>query len=185
MRAILVDDSIIVRTGVARLLTADGHEVIAQLTDARPAIAHAEDLRPDAAILDIRMPPTFTDEGLRLATDLRARFPNLALLVLSQYVVPEYALRLLESGERGSGYLLKDRVLDPTQLTSTLYRLVAGGTVIEPDLVSLLLGQRRERGRLDRLTEREREVLLLMAEGFSDRGIAERLYLSLNTISTL
>ncbi|WP_261566213.1 response regulator [Frankia gtarii] len=184
MRVIVVDDSVIIREGLRRLLDLDGH-VVASL------LAHPDDLAgavtaeaPDAVILDIRMPPTYTDEGLVTAISLRRTRPDLAILLLSQYAVPEYATRLLEGGARGTGYLLKERILYPQQLSQALHRLADGGTVIDPDVVGELLAATQRADPLDRLTGRERDVLQLMAEGLSDRGIAERLYLSVNTVGT-
>jgi DNA-binding NarL/FixJ family response regulator len=184
MRVIVVDDSIIVREGLRRLLEAEGHEVVETL--ARPehvdgAVATA---RPDVVILDIRMPPTFTDEGIRIATSLRSASPRLGILVLSQYVVPEYATRLLERGTGGTGYLLKDRILQPLQLSQAIRRLAEGGIVVDPDVVGELLVLRQGGDPLDRLTGQERQVLRLMAEGLSNKGIAQRLYVSGNTVGT-
>lgn len=184
MRVIIVDDSVIVREGLRRLLEAEGHQVVDAV--ARPELVGSAvaTTQPDAVILDIRMPPTFTDEGVQIAASLRRARPGLGILVLSQYAIPEYATRLLESGARGTGYLLKDRILEPLQLTQALRRLGSGGTVVDPDVVGELLAARQADDPLDRLTAREREVLRLMAEGLSDKGIAERLFLSLNTIGT-
>jgi DNA-binding NarL/FixJ family response regulator len=184
MRVIVVDDSVIVREGLRRLLEAEGHQVISAL--ARPdqvnsAVAAG---RPDVVVLDIRMPPSFTDEGIQVAASLRTAVPALAILVLSQYAVPEYVTRLLEYGARGTGYLLKDRILQPLQLSQALQRLVDGGTVVDPDVVGELLASQHGGDPLDRLTGQERQVLQLMAEGLSNKGIGERLYVSLNTVGT-
>lgn len=184
MRVIVVDDSVIVREGLRRLLEAEGHQVVDLVPRPEQVAAAVATGRPDAVILDIRMPPTFTDEGVRLATELRTTVPHLAILVLSQYAVPEYATRLLESGATGTGYLIKDRVLEPLQLSQALRRLREGGTVVDPDVVGELLTAKRSNDPLDALSEREHEVLGLMAEGLSDRGIAERLFVSLNTVGT-
>lgn len=184
MRLIIAEDAIIVREGLERLLTAEGHEVVASLAraDALPA---AVDLHaPDALVVDIRMPPTHTDEGLRIAAQLRATHPRLGILVLSQYVVPEYAMRLLKDGERCTGYLLKDRILERHELTRALERLVAGGTVVDPELVDVMFAAKRRDEPLLRLTDRERDVLQLMAEGMSDKGIAQSLFVSTNTVGT-
>jgi len=156
---------------------------VAAVTGPEPLPAAVAQHHPDAVVIDIRMPPTHTDEGLRAGAALRARYPRLAILVLSQYIVPEYATRLLGGGERYTGYLLKDRVMEPAQLTSALERIVAGGTVVDPDLVALLLRSRPD-GPLGSLTERESEVLRLMAEGLSDKGIASALFVSTNTVGT-
>jgi DNA-binding NarL/FixJ family response regulator len=130
------------------------------------------------------MPPSFTDEGIQVAASLRTAVPALAILVLSQYAVPEYVTRLLEYGARGTGYLLKDRILQPLQLSQALQRLVDGGTVVDPDVVGELLASQHGGDPLDRLTGQERQVLQLMAEGLSNKGIGERLYVSLNTVGT-
>ncbi len=184
MRVIVVDDSVIVREGLRRLLDAEGHEVVDAIARPEHVIAAVTAGNPDVVIVDIRMPPTFTDEGLQVAAVLRKAMPELGILVLSQYAVPEYATRLLENGPRGTGYLLKDRILEPLQLSQALQRLADGGTVIDPDVVGELLASRQADDPLGRLSGREREVLRLMAEGLSDKGIAERLFLSLNTVGT-
>jgi DNA-binding NarL/FixJ family response regulator len=184
MRVIVIDDSVIVREGLRRLLESEGHQVIDMIARPEQVAAAVATGRPDAVILDIRMPPTFTDEGVRVAISLRKTLPGLGILVLSQYAVPEYATRLLEGGATGTGYLIKDRVLEPLQLSQALRRLGEGGTVVDPDVVGELLTAKRRNDPLDALTEREREVLRLMAEGLSDKGIAERLFVSLNTVGT-
>lgn len=184
MRVIVVDDSVIVREGLKRLLEAENHVVVDAVARPERVAAVVATTGPDAVILDIRMPPTYTDEGLLLAASLRATYPGLGILVLSQYAIPEYATRLLRSGARGTGYLLKDRILEPLQLTDALQRLHRGGTVIDPDVVGELLSSGAVGVPLDRLTPRERDVLRLMAQGLSDKGIAERLYLSPNTVGT-
>lgn len=184
MRVIVVDDSVIIREGLRRLLEAEGHEVVDVLSRPDQVAVAVATRRPDAVILDIRMPPSFTDEGVRLAISLRKVMPDLRILVLSAYAVPEYATRLLENGATGTGYLIKDRVLEPLQLTQALHRLGEGGTVVDPDVVGELLTAKRTNDPLEALSEREREVLRLMAEGLSDKGIAERLFVSLNTVST-
>jgi len=184
MRVIVVDDSVIVREGLRRLLEAEGHQVVATLTRPEHVNGAVATGRPDVVILDIRMPPTFTDEGIQLASALRKMQPGLGILVLSQYVVPEYATRLLESGARGTGYLLKDRILLPLQLSQAVRRLAEGGTVVDPDVVGELLVLQQGGDPLDQLTGQERQVLRLMAEGLSNKGIAQRLYVSLNTVGT-
>jgi DNA-binding NarL/FixJ family response regulator len=183
MRLVLVDDAWLAREGLARLLTAHGHTVVAVADhpDKAPALVHRT--APDLVILDVRMPPTFTDEGLRLANSLRRQHPDLPLLMLSQYVEPAYAHALLElTGSRRCGYLLKEHVLDATQLEATLDRLAEGEVVIDAMVVDILL--KDNRNPLAVLTQREREVLALMAEGLTDRGIAQRLFVSLNTVGT-
>ena len=184
MRVILAEDSVIIRHGLERLLQREGHEVVESLTSADTLPAAVDRHHPDAVILDIRMPPTHTDEGLRAASALRPGRPALGILVLSQYVVPEYAMRLLESGERATGYLLKDRILDGHELSHALVRIVEGGTVVDPELVAALFANKRRTAPLERLSTREQEVLRLMAEGLSDKGIAERLVVSPHTVGT-
>src|SRR6478609_821320 len=184
MDLILADDSIIIRERLTRLLTDAGHRIAATVARPEPLRAAVAEHHPDAVVLDIRMPPTHTDEGLRAAAALRTYYPELGILLLSQYVVPEYATRLLGGGERYTGYLLKDRVMEPVQLTSALTRIVAGGTVVDPDLVAMLLHARKDDPPLGSLTEREAEVLRLMAEGMSDKGIASTLFVSTNTVGT-
>ena len=184
MRIVIADDSVIVREGVTRLLTRGGHDVLESVGDADRLLAATATGHPDAVLVDIKMPPTFTDEGLRAADIIRARFPGVGILVLSQYVVADYAMTLLAGGETGVGYLLKDRVLDPSQLSDALTRVCAGGTVIDPELVADLLRTSRALGPTSALTDRERDVLVLMAEGLSDKGIAEHLFVSLNTVGT-
>ena len=184
MRLILADDSVIVREGLARLLADAGHHIAAVLTRPEPLPAAVAEHHPDAVIIDIRMPPTHTDEGLRAAAGLRARHPQLGILVLSQYIVPEYATRLLAGGERYTGYLLKDRVMEPAQLTAALTRIIHGGTVIDPDLIAMLLRAKTGDGPFGLLTDRETEVLRLIAEGLSDKGVAARLCVSTNTVGT-
>ena len=184
MDLILADDSVIIREGLIRLLTDAGHRIAATVNRPEPLPAAVAEHHPDAVVLDIRMPPTHTDEGLRAAATLRARYPHLGILVLSQYIVPEYATRLLSGGERYTGYLLKDRVMEPAQLTAALTRIAAGGTVVDADLIAVLIRARKDDTPLASLTEREAEVLRLMAEGLSDKGIAAALYVSTNTVGT-
>ena len=184
MRVMIVDDSVIAREGLRRLLEAEGHQVLETLGRVEPAPLAVERARPDAVILDIRMPPTFTDEGVELAIALRSARPDLAILVLSQYAIPEYATRLLACGANGTGYLLKDRIFEPMQLSQALRRLGAGGTVVDPDVVGELIASRRNNEVLACLTSKEREVLELMAEGLSNKGIAQRMFISLDTVGT-
>ncbi|GAA1616419.1 response regulator [Catellatospora bangladeshensis] len=184
MRVTVVDDSVIVREGLRRLLESEGHHVVDTLAHPGTVAAAVAERTPDAVVLDIRMPPTFTDEGLHTAAALRREHPGLAVLVLSQHAVPEYATRLLDGGARATGYLLKDRILEPWQLSQTLARLAEGGCVVDPDVVGDLLATRRNTDRLSCLTEREHDVLRLMAEGLSDKGIAQRLFVSANTVGT-
>lgn len=182
MRVVVADDAMLIREGLARLLTDAGFEVAAKAADATELLRQVELTQPDVAIVDIRMPPTQTDEGLVAAESIRVANPQIAVLVLSQYLDSRYALRLLEHHPERVGYLLKDRVSDIAVLADALRRLTEGETVIDPTIVTRLLKQARQSGPLGELTPREREVLGLMAEGHSNRGICERLFLSPKTI---
>jgi DNA-binding NarL/FixJ family response regulator len=184
VRVVLADDAAVLRQGLARVLADAGIEVTAQVGTADELLAAIEELPPEVAVVDIHMPPTWSDEGLTAAEEIRRRFPQVGVLLLSQYVEAEYALRMLEGGSGRIGYLLKERVLDVGDLIDALERVCAGETVVDPALASQLLARPREENALDRLTQREREVLSLMAEGFTDRGIAERLYVTPNTVET-
>jgi DNA-binding NarL/FixJ family response regulator len=183
-RVAIAEDSLLVREGVARILCDSGFEVVGAAENVEELLDLVEHARPHVALVDIRLPPSYSDEGLRAAAEIRTRFPAVALLVLSQYVEAEYALRLLEGSERRVGYLLKDRILDASQLTDAIGRVVAGGVVVDPSLVAQLLDRRRRADPLDELTAREREVLGLMAQGLTDRGIAQRLYVTPKTVET-
>jgi DNA-binding NarL/FixJ family response regulator len=184
LRLAIAEDSLLVRAGLARVLRDAGFDVVGVAAAAEQLLRLVERERPDVVLIDIRLPPTYSDEGLRAAAEIRRRWPSIALLVLSQYVEAEYALRLVEGDERGVGYLLKDRILDVHQLTDAVKRVAAGGVVVDPTLVAQLLDRRRRVDPLDELTSREREVLGLMAEGLTDRGIAERLYVTPKTVET-
>ena len=184
VRLAIAEDSLIVREGLVRILHDAGFEVVGAVAAADELFALVEHERPDATLIDIRLPPTHSDEGLRAAAEIRARWPSIALLVLSQYVEADYALRLLEGNERSVGYLLKDRILEIDQLTDAIARVVAGGVVVDPTLVAQLLDRPRRADPLEELTQREREVLGLMAEGLTDRGIAQRLYVTPKTVET-
>ena len=182
MRVVIADDSVLLREGVAQLLAQAGFEVAGQAGDAEELLAQVEEERPDVAVVDIRMPPTHTDEGLRAACEIRARHPEVGVLVLSQYVRPSYAFELLgESAER-VGYLLKDRISDVAELAEAVRRVGEGGSVLDPVVVSQLVGRPRQENALEDLSEREREVLGLMAEGRSNQAIAERLFIAERTV---
>ena len=184
VKVALADDSALFRKGLAALLGASGVEVTAGVQSGADLLqAVAVDL-PDAVVLDLRMPPSFTDEGLVTAEKLRARYPTLGILVLSTYAEVAYASRLLQSGTRHVGYLLKDRVEDSDALLDALQRVVAGESVVDPDIVRRLLGRQRITQTVDQLTAREREVLQLMAEGRSNAAIGKELCLSAKTVET-
>ncbi len=182
MRVILADDAVVLRQGLARLLAEAGVEVVAQVGTAEELLARVAADPPDVAVVDIRMPPSFTDEGLRAAHRIRAWKPQVGVLVLSQYVDPAYAMRLVSEDQGGLGYLLKDRVLDVDEFVAALGRVAGGGLVVDPSLVAELVAAPRARDPLERLTAREREVLALMAEGRTDRGIAETLFVTPKTV---
>ena len=174
MRLVIAEDSVLLRTGLTRLLADAGIEVVAAVGDAEQLLRAVEELQPDAVVVDVRMPPTHTDEGIRAALVLRRQWPQIAVLVLSQYVEERYASDLLSSQTSGVGYLLKDRVADVTEFLDALRRVAAGGTALDPEVVAQLLVRRRA-DPLDRLTPREMEVLRLMAEGRSNTAIASTL----------
>ena len=182
LRIVLADDSLLIREGVARLLVEAGFDVVDQVGDPDALLAAARTHRPDVAVVDIRMPPTHTDEGLRAAEQIRAELgTGIGILVLSQHVEPSFALRLVSDGAGGVGYLLKDRVTDLDDFADAIRRIARGGSVIDPAVVARLVG-RRARVPLDDLTEREREVLALMAEGRSNQAIGDRLNLARKTV---
>ena len=183
MRVVIADDSVLLREGVSRLLAEAGFEVVGQAGEVDELLREVAEKEPDVAIVDIRMPPTHTDEGLRAARELRRGHPSLGVLVLSQYVRPSYAFELLAEDARGVGYLLKDRVSDLRELSDAVRRVGEGGSVLDPSVVSQLVGRRRQgHDPIDDLTERERQVLALMAEGRSNRAIAERLVITERTV---
>jgi serine/threonine-protein kinase len=184
VRVALADDSVLFREGVARLLTEHGLEVVGQVGDGDALVSLVAALHPDVAVADVRMPPTFTVEGMTAAVRIRNEHPDTAVLVLSQYVETRQAVELLGQGARGVGYLLKDRVLDLAEFAAAVRRVGSGESVIDPDVVARLVGRSPEADRLARLTEREREVLALMAEGRSNQAISERLFLSERTVET-
>ena len=175
MRVVIADDSVLLREGIAKLLEDAGFEVAGQSSTADDLLLKVRSYKPDVAIVDIRMPPTQTDEGLRAAKEIRERHPDVGVLVLSQYVEAGYAMELLQGSAEGVGYLLKDRVADVTEFADAVRRVGEGGSALDPTVVSRLVGRRRGDDPLDALTPREREVLELMAEGRSNVAIAEKL----------
>lgn len=182
MKLVIADDALLIREGLTRLLNRAGLDVVGTATDAGGLHREVALNRPDAVIVDIKMPPDFTDEGIRAAHQLRRSHPTVGVLMLSQYVETEWAMRLIRDTPDHLGYLLKDRVDDPTIVLEALNRVVAGGCVIDPSLVERLLRKPRDRSPLNSLTAREREVLALMAEGRSNTAIAARLGLSTKTL---
>jgi DNA-binding NarL/FixJ family response regulator len=175
VRVVLAEDSVLLREGVARILGEAGFEVVGQAGNAEELMLKVRSYSPDVAIVDIRMPPTHTDEGLRAAQEIREKHPTVGVLVLSQYVEPTYAMELLAESAEGVGYLLKDRVSDVNEFADAVRRVGEGGSALDPTIVSQLVGRRRRDDPIDQLTPREREVLGLMAEGRSNSGIAEQL----------
>jgi DNA-binding NarL/FixJ family response regulator len=175
VRVVLADDSILLREGTARLLTEAGFDVVGQAGDADDLLLKVRSYDPDVAIVDIRMPPTHTDEGVQAAKEIRAHYPNVGVLVLSQYVEGDYALELIADSAEGVGYLLKDRIADLTEFAAAVRRVADGGSALDPEIVARLVGRRRRDNPIDTLTPREREVLTLMAEGLSNAAIAARL----------
>jgi DNA-binding NarL/FixJ family response regulator len=183
VRVVVADDAVILREGLARLLEEAGFDVVGLAANPDELLASVERAKPDVAVIDIRMPPTHTDEGLRAAKTIRQLAPATGILVLSQHVNARYALELLSDGTDGVGYLLKERVSDLGELSRSIRRIGEGGSVLDPAVVSQLVGRpRRGADPLDQLTEREREVLALMAEGRSNKAIAERLYVTEHTV---
>jgi DNA-binding NarL/FixJ family response regulator/class 3 adenylate cyclase len=182
VRVVLAEDSVLLREGIARLLEDQGFEVAAQSGTAEDLLRHVGMHKPDVAIVDIRMPPTQTDEGLRAAKEIRERWPETGVLVLSQYVEPGYAMELLGENAEGVGYLLKDRVSDVEEFTAAVRRVAEGGSALDPAVVSQLVGRRRRDDPLDELTPREREVLELMAEGRSNQAIADHMVITLRAV---
>jgi DNA-binding NarL/FixJ family response regulator len=181
VRVIVADDEMLLRDGLTLLLTEAGFEVAGKAGDARELLRLVERRRPDLVVVDIKMPPTHTDEGLAAAREIGDRFPGIGVLVLSHYLEPRYAMRLLEEHPERVGYLLKDRVSDVAVLADALRRIGEGECVVDPTIVSRLVARRRD-GPLRELTDREREVLALMAEGHSNEGLGARLHLSQRTV---
>jgi serine/threonine-protein kinase len=182
MRVIVADDAMLTREGIVHLLRDAGVEVVAQADDAASLLREVRQCAPDVAIVDIKMPPTHTDEGLVAAQRIRDEHPDVAVLVLSQYLEPSYAMRLLENNPEKVGYLLKERVFAAAVLVDALRRVCDGETVVDPTIVSRLFGRHRDNDPLDTLSPREHEVLALVAEGLSNKAIAERLYVADRTV---
>jgi len=182
VRVVVADDAVILREGLARLLGEAGFEVAGLAADADELFALVERLRPDVAIVDIRLPPTFRDEGLRAALTLRERVSETAVLIVSQYVEQTYAAELLAGGEGGVGYLLKDRIMEVDDFVDAVRRVAGGGTALDPEVVRQLFARQRADGPLERLTPRETEVLGLMAEGRSNSAIASQLVLTIGAV---
>ena len=181
-RIVLADDADLLREALAAGLGAAGFEVVGQARDVEGLLRAVDASRPDVAVVDVRMPPTHTTEGLEAAREIRRRHPRMAILVLSQHVETRYALELVRDDPSGVGYLLKDRVTRLDDLADAVRRVEAGGSVIDPEVVGRLLGRPRRHSPLEELTPREREILALMAEGRSNQGIADRLVLELKTV---
>jgi DNA-binding NarL/FixJ family response regulator len=178
VRVVIAEDLTLLREGLAALLSECGHEVVATVGDGERLLAAVEEHCPDLALVDVRMPPTQTDEGVRAAVEVRRTHPETCVLILSQYVEERYAAELLEGGARGVGYLLKDRIADVETFLGAIERVACGGTVIDPEVIAQLLVRRERDNPLDRLTPRETEVLALMAEGHTNASIVERLDIS-------
>jgi DNA-binding NarL/FixJ family response regulator len=178
MRVVLAEDSVLLREGIARLLEEAGFDVVGQAGTADELMLKVRSYSPDVALIDIRMPPTHTDEGLRAAREIRERHPGTGVLVLSQYIEAEYALDLLAESAEGVGYLLKDRISDVSEFADAVRRVGEGGSALDPEVVAQLVGRRRKDDPLQDLTPREREVLELMAEGRSNQAIGERMFIT-------
>jgi DNA-binding NarL/FixJ family response regulator len=182
VRAVIAEDSVLLREGVARVLTDAGFEAVAQCATADELLLKVRSFPPDIAIVDIRLPPTHNDEGLRAALEIRARHPSVGVLVLSQYMEVGLALKLLEDSADGAGYLLKDRITDVDEFVAAVRRVAAGGSALDPVIVSTLLARRRPDDPLAELTPRERQVLELMATGSSNQGIADELVITVRAV---
>lgn len=178
MRIVIAEDSVLLRAGLTRLLTDNGHDIVAAVGDADALLSTVERTTPDLAVVDVRMPPTHTDDGLRAAMEIRRSWPSVGILVLSQYVEERYASDLLASETGGVGYLLKDRIADVEEFLDAVRRVGDGGAVLDPEVVAQILARSRRRDPLEALSPREREVLGLMAEGRSNSAIAEALVVS-------
>ncbi|MGD2061039.1 MAG: response regulator transcription factor [Acidimicrobiia bacterium] len=184
MRVILADDSALIRDGLARLLKDEGIEVVATFADTDGLVEATANLHPDVLVVDVRMPPDFATEGLEAALEVRRMNPEVSVLVLSQHIETRYALDLLAEGAKGAGYLLKDRVTDFDDFLDSLRRVADGGSAMDPEVVSRMLRRSRGPGPLDRLTDRERDVLALMAQGHTNKAIADRLHVNQRTVET-
>lgn len=184
MRVTVADDSALFRSGLVRLLQDAGIAIAGEARDAAELISLIAEDQPDVAIVDIRMPPTQTDEGLSAAREIHGRWPSVGVLVLSTYVDTDFATQLITGEQRGVGYLLKDRVQDADELVDALRRLDRGGSVVDPEVVARLMGRRRAESPLEQLSEREREILAWMAQGRSNQAISERLFVSARTVET-
>jgi DNA-binding NarL/FixJ family response regulator len=182
VRVVIAEDLALLRDGLTRLLRDNGFDVAAAVRDGDALVHAVAHERPDIAIVDIRLPPSFRDEGLRAALELRERRPDVAILIVSQYVEPAYAAELLADGRGGVGYLLKDRIMEVDEFVEAVRRVASGGTALDPTVVAQLFSRRRKEGPLDELTPREREVLGLMAEGRSNGAIAEQLVLTVGAV---
>ncbi|HEY7632307.1 MAG TPA: response regulator transcription factor [Thermoleophilaceae bacterium] len=172
MRVVIGEDSVLTREGIARVLSGAGFDIVAEVGDADDLVREVRELKPDVAVVDIRMPPRQADDGLEAARQIRGELPDVGILVLSQYVDEHYVMRLLEDGAEGVGYLLKDRVAEVDRFVESVRRVAEGGSALDPEVVAHMVGRRSD-GPLDELTDREREVLGRMAEGLSNRAIAE------------
>jgi DNA-binding NarL/FixJ family response regulator len=184
MRVVIADDAVLLREGLIRLVEENGHTVVAAVGDGPSLVSAIAEHKPDVSIVDVRMPPTHTDEGLRAAVEARGLVPGTPILVLSQYVEVSYADDLLADRLGGVGYLLKDRVSRVDEFLDALRRVAGGGSALDPEVVTQLIGHQRRADPLARLTAREREVLALMAEGRANRGVARRLFLTERTVET-
>ena len=178
IRVLIAEDAVLLREGLARLLADSGFDVVAKVDDGKGMVDAAAAYQPDVIVADVRMPPTFTDEGLRAAVEVRAKFPDMAVLVFSQAVEAAYAQELFSKNANGLGYLLKERVAEVEEFVDALKRVAAGGTALDPEVVAQLLGRRKKNDPLETLTPREREVLALMAEGRSNSAIAASLFVT-------
>jgi len=184
VRVVIADDSVLLREGLVRVVAEGGFDVVDHVGNADELLASVRRDEPDVAIVDVRMPPTYTDEGARAAREIRERHPDVGVLVLSQVVEPTHALALFTDNAEGFGYLLKDRVVEIDEFLDAIRRVARGGTAIDPEVIAELVGRRRDDGPIGELTPREREVLGLMAEGRSNQAISQKLFLSTRTIET-